>query len=192
MAFIANEKKPKERKELEEKGFKQEIFEEDYVPQRLWIAAPENDEEPQPMDLPGTPYGPEWEPTGSHVAMTLAPTPFVDDFYMRRRLHVFDAEDGSIVSSFQNPGKIGAYKWSPDGSKLAVISGIDINDPAEGRLMIATPSDGLLNDILPNFLGHVSDIAWQDDTTVMFMAEEGVWTTFKELGADGRNAKTHV
>lgn len=193
VAVIAKEKKPKEKKELEDKGFNQEVFEEDFTAQKLWLAVPDDkDSKPTPMDLPGTPDGPLFSPVNSQIALTLAPTPFIDDFYMRRRLHVFDADDGSIVSSFQNPGKLGEYDWSPDGKRLAVVSGIDLNDPAEGRLMIANPADGLLKEILPNFLGHVGDIDWQDVSTVMYLAEEGVWTTFNEIGADGENRKTHI
>ena len=193
VAFIAKEKKPKDKKELEDKGFNQEAYEEDFRPVRLWIAEPDNkDAKPEPMDLPGYPADPVWSPVGSHLAMTLAPTPFIDDNYMRRKLHVFDADDGSIVSSFQNPGKLGDTAWSPDGKKVAIISGEDINDPAEGRLMIARTSDGTLRDILPDYLGHVGSIEWQDNDTVMFLGEEGVWMTFKEIGADGSEQKTHI
>lgn len=193
VAFIAKEKKPENREKLEKKGFNQEIYEEDFRTPRLWIGKPDaNDDKPVPMELPGYPSDPVWSPVGTHVAMALAPTPFIDDHYMRRKVHMFDAENGSIVSSFQNPGKLGEMAWSPDGKRLAIISGEDITDPAEGRLMIADPKDGSLRDILPKYLGHVESIEWQDNDTVMYLASEGVWMLLKEIGADGSGQKTHI
>ncbi len=193
IAFTAKEKQPKESKDRKDKGFNQDIYEEDFQTPRLWIGVPDDkDHKPEPLDLPGYPSGPTWSTVGSHVAMFLAPTPFIDDHYMRRKLHVFDADSGSIVSSFQNPGKVGDLKWSPDGKLLALVSGEDINDPAEGRLMIANPRDGSLKDILPNFLGHVSSIEWQDDDSIMFLGEESVWMTLNEIRSDGTQRKAHI
>ncbi len=193
VAFLASEKESKEAKEQKEKGFKQEIYEEDLEKIRVWIAKPgDENAKPQSLDLPGTPSELHWSPVGASLAVALAPSPLIDDHYMRRKLHVFNADNGAIVSSFQNPGKMGAVSWSPDGKRLAMISAADINDPADGRLLIADPADGSLRDILPDYEGHVKSIAWQDADTVMFLGDEGVWTTFGEIGREGQNRKTHL
>lgn len=192
-AFIAAEKESKDLKVRKEKGFKQEIYEEDFAKVRVWLASPDDPEsKPAPMELPGVPSELHWAPVGTHIAMALAPTPLIDDSYMKRKLHVFNTDNGAIVSSFQNPGKMGEVAWSPDGKPLAMISAADINDPAEGRLLIANPADGSLKDILPNYEGHVTNIAWQGQDTVMFLGAEGVWSTFGEVDRDGNNRKTHV
>ena len=73
-----------------------------------------------------------------------------------------------------------------------MISAEDVHDPAAGRLLIANPADGSLRDVLPNYLGHVTAIAWQNNDTVMFLGDEGVWTTFSEIRRDGTQRKTHV
>ncbi|MEK6798753.1 MAG: S9 family peptidase, partial [Planctomycetota bacterium] len=46
--------------------------------------------------------------------------------------------------------------------------------------------------VLPNYLVHVTAIAWQNNDTVMFLGDEGVWTTFSEIRRDGTQRKTHV
>ncbi len=192
-AFIAKEKKDKKKEKQEEKGFKQEIYEEEFTPVRVWIATiGDEKDKPRALDLPGFPSELHWSPVGVMLAMALAPTPLIDDNYMRRKVHIFDADSGAIVSSFQNPGKLGEISWSPDGARLAVISAADLNDPSAGRLMIASSKDGSLREALPNYDGQVESVAWQDKETVMFLGSEGVWSTFGEVRQDGTGRKTHV
>lgn len=193
IAFVAKEKKSAAREKQEEKGFKQEIYEEDYSKVKVWVVAPGmKDDKPKALDLPGYPSELHWSPVGTQIAVALAPTPLIDDHYMRRKAQVYDVENGSIVSSFPNPGKLGKMAWSPDAKRLALISAADFNDPAEGRLLIADPKDGSLRDILPEFEGHVESITWQDAETVMYLADQGVWTTFGEVRADGKEKKSHI
>jgi len=193
VAFIANEKKSEEREAQEKKGFKQEVYEEDFSKPRVWIASPGvNDDKPRMLNLPGYPSGLRWSPVGPQVALALAPTPLVDDSYMRRKVQIYDVDNGAIVSSFQNPGKLGDIAWSPDGRHLALISAQDYNDPAAGRLFIGDPRDGSLNNLLLGFEGHFESIAWQNPDTVMFTADQSVWSTFGEIRKDGAEHKTHI
>jgi dipeptidyl aminopeptidase/acylaminoacyl peptidase len=116
----------------------------------------------------------------------------VDDSYMRRRVKIVDVATGSIEAAIANPGKLGELAWSPDSSHLAMISAIDINDPSEGRLMVVSGQGGDLTEILPSFQGHVTDIAWQDAETVMYLADVGCETIFGEVRIDGSGKKLHV
>lgn len=200
VVFTAKDKLPKEKKKLQDKGFNQEIFEEDYLTNHAWIANIEDqDSKPKQLDFPGVPSSLVFSPVKNHIALTLAPTPLIDDYYMNRKLHIFDVDthpdnygNTSIISSFPNPGKIGQFKWSPDGQFLAVISAQDRNDPAEGRLLIANPQDGTLKDILPNYTGHITSLGWQDHQTIMYLGDKGVWSTFGEVGYEGNNHKIHI
>jgi len=193
VAFVAKEKKLAEREKQEEKGFKQEVYEEDFAKAKVWVASPGvKDDKPKALDLPGFPSELHWSPVGTHLALALAPSPLIDDHYMRRKAQVYNADDGAIVSSFPNPGKLGKIAWSPDGKRLAMVSAADFNDPAEGRLLMGDPKDGSLKDLLPDFEGHVEAISWQDADTVMFLADQGVWTTFGEVRADGSQRKNHI
>lgn len=193
VAFLATEKEDKDRTQRKKKGFKQQIYEEDRKPVRVWIADVDGDEsEPRPLDLPGSASELSWAPAGSRLAVALAPTPHIDDHYMYRRVHIVDADSGRIVTRLENPGKLGHVAWSPDGKHLALISGETLHDPSAGRLMVVPSEGGRLRDVLPDYLGQVSAIAWQDSETVMFLGDQGVWTTFGEVRIDGTGHKTHV
>lgn len=194
VAFLAAEPISEARRAVRDKGFNQEIFEEDAAFTRVWIAAPGTGSAPRKLDLAGSATDLSWSPAGGQLAVALAPTPLVDDEYMRLRLHVVDVETGRSVATVENPGKLGEWAWSPDGRYLAMISAADLNDPMEGRLMVvaAAPGAGAPRDLLPGYLGHVTAIAWQNAETVMFLGEEGVGTTFGKVNRDGTGRSTIV
>lgn len=195
VAFLAKEAESKEKKELEKKGFKQEVYEETARPVRIWVAAVADEgeaEKPKRLDVVGSASVLRWSPAGARLAAAIAPTSLVDQSYTSRKVHVLDADTGKVLARIDNPGKLGEVAWSPDGSSLALISATDPNDPAEGRLMAVPAAGGALRDLLPDYMGHVRAIAWQDADTVMFLGDEGVWTTFGEVRRDGSARKTHI
>ncbi len=193
VAYLAKPKEDGDKKKLKEKGFDAEVVEEDMRLVGVWIARIDDDEaRPSMLALDGSASALHWSPTGSHLAVALAPSALIDDTYMARKLHVIDADSAKVVARFDNPGKLGKVAWSPDGNHLAVLSAEDLNDPSAGRLMVASMGKSTLTDILPNFMGAVHDIAWQDADTIMFLTGEGVWTTMQKIDIDGQGRKTLV
>jgi dipeptidyl aminopeptidase/acylaminoacyl peptidase len=104
---------------------------------------------------------------------------------MRRRLHIVDPESGEITARLNNPGKLGRIEWSPDGEHLAVVSAADANDPREGRLTVGSVDGGELEDILPEFMGHVNGLAWTDNETIRFLGQQDVQSIVGEIGRRG-------
>jgi len=195
IAFSARPPKTAEREKLEEQGFDQQVFEEDWRQYRLWIAALEPDGtagEPRPVELPGSASAPVWSPDGKRILVALAPTPGVDDDYVARRLHLIDVDSGKIVGRIDNPGKLGRYDFSPDGGQVTLISGTDIHDPREGRLMVAPAAGGSPREVLPGYPGHVQSYAWQGSGALVFVADVGVWTTVERIDLLGERRQTLV
>jgi dipeptidyl aminopeptidase/acylaminoacyl peptidase len=191
VALLASEPTPEEATELEEKGFNQRIFEEDWHAVRVWIAKPDaEDEEPRKLELAGSASSLHWSPKGDKLALALAPTSLIDDRYMKRRVHVVDVETGEVQAKIENPGKLGTIAWSPDGQHLAIVSAADPNDTATGRLMIVPAAGGDLVDLMPDYDdGHVRSVAWQNPDRLMFLLHEGVWSYFARIDRDGSNLK---
>ena len=192
VAFIAGDPPAEGEKKLKEQGFEQQIYEEDYKPRRLRVASLEGDEEPRAVDLPGFPSDLRWAPRGNRLLLALAPTPLVDDSYMKRRLHVVDVDTGQVVRKIENPGKIGAAAWSPDGANIAYIAAEDVHDPSAGRLMVAPVDGGESQELLPNFAGEVSDVAWRDEDTVIYVASVGVSSQLGEIRKDGTGHRVRL
>ncbi len=192
LAFVARRPHPADLEELREKGFNQEIYEEDWSGKGLFVldlpAGPGGDAGAlRELDgLPGQPWHVVWSPDGSRLLTDLSPTPLIDDRYMFRRLHVVDAGSGAVLAKIDNPGKLGEFRWSPDGETIAMISAADINDPREGRLMV-TGAEGELRDLLPDLEGHVAGFQFDSNGRIVYLADIGVGSRVGRVRRDGRD-----
>lgn len=186
VAFLAKKAEDEERKDEAEKGFDREIFEEEWRPVEVWIQDLETDDaEPRRLDLPGSASALSWSPADDRLALALAPTSLIDDHYMRRQVHVVTVDGGEIVSRVEHEAKLGEVAWSPDGRRLAMISGTDVHDPKEGRLFLVDPANGSFTEAVPGYMGHVAAIAWDDSGDLLFLGDEGVETTLNRIPAAG-------
>ena len=196
IAFMAKEAEDKEEKELRDKGFNAEIYEEQVEPTRIFIAdVDDEDSEPRMLETAGSASGLSYSPDGSKLVAAFAPTGKIDDFYMYRRIRVVDAESGADLASVKNPGKLGPIKWSPNGEFIAICSGEDINDPSQGRLTVVSAAGGTPKDIMPEYTPNILHIHWTSDNTIAFLAEDSCGRAVGQVNRDGTdqkiNAKTY-
>jgi dipeptidyl aminopeptidase/acylaminoacyl peptidase len=176
LAFLAKRAEDEEQKELEEKGFKQVVFEEEWRPVELWLTEVEGDgfAEPRAIELEGSASELSWSPAGDRIAVALAPTSLVDDGYMSRRVHLLDAASGEVAGVIETNGKLGDVVWSPDGARLALLAGIDVNDPIPGRLMVVEAAGGKPSEVNPGIAADAEEVVWQDAETLLWIASRGV------------------
>jgi dipeptidyl aminopeptidase/acylaminoacyl peptidase len=194
VAFLGRDKPAKERTEEREKGFNAEVFEEDWRPIKVWLARAsfESDPwvetqglEPEHLDLPGSAHAVEWSPDGRWLAVSLAPTPGVDDGLMRQRIHVVDTGTRAVVGQVETPGKLGAFRWSPDSESLALVGTTDLHDPREGRLLLAGREGGAARDLVPDYAGHFWHLEWLDDDSILALGQVGVSSELIHVSCDG-------
>ncbi len=192
VAFLAQEDKSAVRKDQKKHGFSQNVYEEQLRYIRIWILDLEGEADARLLEVEGSASQLHWSPTGDRILVALAPTPLIDDRYMARTLTVIDVETGSKVVEFDHQGKLGGTAWSQDGNLVAAIGGSDINDPKEGRLKVGNLNDGLMKDVLPGYLGHVSSLVWVDGDTIRYVGHQGLHTEVAEIDADGTGERSLV
>jgi dipeptidyl aminopeptidase/acylaminoacyl peptidase len=175
IAFLASDAPPEKKEELELKGFKAVVYEESVPLTRVWMLDLEANEAVA-QDLPGSASDFAWSSDSTRYAVGLAPTPLIDDSFTSRDVYVVNAAGGDVLNKMGSIGKLGHFEFSPDGERMAYIGSVDINDPSEGRLYIASSSGGERRDLVPEYLGHISDFAWQDDVSIRWLGRRGVWT----------------
>lgn len=194
IAFLAKEEDDPADKKLRDKGFNAEGYEENLKSTRVWIADAEfdSDKEARLLDVPGSASEVQWSNDGTLIAAAFAPTPLIDHYYMYRRYQILNAETGKVVQKLNNPGKIGHLAWSPDDSKVAFLSGEDINDPSEGRLWIATLGiDGFL-DTTAGYLPNVIEFHWSNNSQILFLAHNSCLSEFGKINLKKTSANLTV
>jgi dipeptidyl aminopeptidase/acylaminoacyl peptidase len=192
VAFLATEPTAKTKKTLQDQGFSQEIYEEDQPFVRVWIAPlagrasdgpnalkqdPSLARPANMLKLEGSASELHFNPKEDKLAVALAPTPLIDDHLMFRKVHIVDIKTGK-ATNLDNPGKLGQIAWSPDGKKLAMITGKDKHDPKEGRLWFHDFDAKGLREVHPELKQHVESIAWDGKDNLLYLASNGVDTAF--------------
>jgi dipeptidyl aminopeptidase/acylaminoacyl peptidase len=194
IAFLASEKKNKDKKDLEEKGFDAEIYEEDLNFSHVWIAStdPKNEDKPRKLELDGSATAVHFSPDGTSLAVVMAKSPLIDHQYMFSKIHVVDAESGATSAVIENVGKLEAVRWCPDGGSLAFLAGEDLNDPSAGRLFTVSAAGGAFKQVAPDYVPNFANIEWQNANTIMFLADDGCLTAFGRVNKDGSDFKIVV
>jgi len=200
VALLAEEKEPEATKKLASQGFAQEIYEEDWRPTRLWIATLFADHEQRaPLAIEGSVRQVRWSPKADELALSVTPTPGVDDSYVRQRISVVDPSGHELWAPEGRAGKLGSIDWSPDGTALAFVTGADLNDPNAGRLWVASRRepggvDALASGVraLMEHPGDVADFAWSAGDRLTLVLHEGTGARLVELGPDGLRGLTEV
>ncbi|MEE4639307.1 MAG: S9 family peptidase [Wenzhouxiangella sp.] len=188
VALVATDPIDEETKALQDKGFNQVIFEEDWRPRRLWIAELEGGE-PEAVEIDGSVQRVQWSPGGDRLAVVVTPRQLVDDTLMFPRIRIL-RPDGQELGRINNPGKLGQSAWSPDGRHFAFIATDIINDTREGRLMVAGRDGGEWLNLLPNLEGHVWHVDWNGPDRVLFISYEGVEARVGQIAVDGSAEET--
>ncbi len=193
VVFLAREPEDKARKQARDKGFTEEVFEERERPVRLWTA--ELDEggvagKPKMLGfLKGSGFALECSPADTLVAVAMAPTPRIDDQYMRAKLHMVHVRRERVMAVKDPAAKLGPFRFSPDGARIAIVAGADARDPQAGRLMVGPVKAPQLFEVLPQLEGHVRSVAWRDPMTVAYVADVGTESIYGEARADGSGDK---
>lgn len=175
IAFTATDAPPAKFKELQEKGFRAVVYEESVLPTKVWMLDLET-LDAKAHELPGSASDFTWSPDGSRYAVALAPTPLVDDSYTSRDIYVVETASARVQAEMGSVGKLGSFAFSPDGKRIAYVGSVDINDPSEGRLYVTSSAGGERREVVPEYLGHVGNFVWLDDTRVRWLGHRGVYS----------------
>lgn len=160
------------------------VYEENLSLTKVYISS--LGEEPQNIGLEGQCYAAHWSPDGAKLSISTAPTALVDDSYMKQKINIIDAQSLNVVSEIAHTAKMGSFVWSADSKNLAMIAGADTHDPIAGRLLVVPANGGTPKNIIPDFPGKFESIEWVDESSIRFIASEGVYTTIGTINSKGK------
>lgn len=190
LVFTSYEDTEKSSSPLE---YKANVYEENRSFRRAYVSSTNHmgdmDHEPHELQVQGSVYMHQWNPAGTHIAVSAASTPEVDDYYMNQSVSVVAYETKEVVAEVNNEGKIGQIVWSPDGKQLALRAGADLNDPIDGRILIVSAEGGTPELIDADFEGKYEEIAWTGKNEISFLASIGTSGTIGTIKPNGKDRK---
>jgi dipeptidyl aminopeptidase/acylaminoacyl peptidase len=190
IGYIATTPLTKREKDLEKKGYGFIFFEENLKQRNLYLANLAGEKQSQQLTDGLTVWSFEFSPDGRTIAAAASPKNLVDQSYMFQKIYLFDLETKKLIRLTDNPGKLGNFALSPDGSKLVYTAGLERKDHAVSQVFAIPVGGGTAKNLTPaHFRGHVSWAAWKDKNTVVYLAGEGVWPTLSVVSADGGERK---
>ena len=185
--YVDTDQPPARERSLKKKGWLPEYFEENLRDRSLrrapfaFGAAPDTGE----VLVGGRAvWGLHAAAKGRFVAFGASEINLVDQSYMFQDIHVLDLETGESRLVIDVPGKLGDYRLSPDGGRLAWTAAASRSDHAVSSLFVADTAEGRPRNLTPDrFPGHIRHVEWRDDRTLLVLADEGVHTNLYRVDA---------
>lgn len=191
IAYIAAAPETPGEKELEEKGYGFTVYEENLKHENLYMIDLDKEKaEARQLTENITVWGFKFAPHGKTIAAVVSAKNLVDHSYMFQKIHLLDLESGKLEQLTGNPGKLGKFEFSPDGSKLVYTASLDRKDHSVSQLyVIDIRTKKQKNLTVPDFRGHVKWARWKDKKTILYYSGEGVWPTLSLVPAAGGERK---
>jgi len=127
---------------------------------------------------------------GNQIAFSASVKNLIDQKYMFRKIHIYDFKTSKIKRILNNIGKMGNYKFSPDGSHLAYTAAFNINDHGVSQVYHTNLESGETKNFTPEkYKGHISWVNWKSDNELIYLAHEGVYPKLYTLSTKNEKRK---
>ena len=175
IAYLAKDAESLEEKKDKESGKDWDVFERNDKYTRIWLC--DTMDRKSKIIIRGdlNAWDLIWSPDSKTIFFTASDKPFTDASYMFKKIYSISVEGGEPNIVYDPKAKIDKMSISPSGRKLAMLAGIDINDPAAGTLYILDLNTKNVENISGNFEGTNRWLRWSNDNHLLTYAEQGVW-----------------
>jgi dipeptidyl aminopeptidase/acylaminoacyl peptidase len=125
-----------------------------------------------------------WASDARTIAFQSTENSDADSDLMYRKIYSVTTEGSAPRLVVPTEGKLGPMAWSPDGTRLAFLGAVSLNDPLAQSVFVVTPGSAAVN-LTPGYEGSALWVGWQDARTVRFVAIEGTKTALNAVSATG-------
>lgn len=193
MAYIAETPKTEREEVLDKKGYNFIYFEENLKHRNLYmIGVDHTNDHPAPVQLTDgiTIWSFTFSPDGKYIAAKASERNLVDYRYMFSKVYLLNLRDNSLKRLTNNPGKLGNFRISPDGTRIVYTAAKERKDHAVSQVYVMPIQNGEPKILtVPGFRGHVEWASWIDDETIVYYAGEGTNTTLSRIEISAESGK---
>jgi dipeptidyl aminopeptidase/acylaminoacyl peptidase len=188
IAYIAETPQSEKEKKLAEKGYEFIYFEENLKHKNIYMIDLDKKakDNPEQLTRDKTAWNFVFSPDGNTIAAAISPKNLIDHRYMFQKIYLLDIKMQKLEQLTDNPGKLGEYHFSPDGSKMVYTAALERKDHAVSQVyVIDIKTKEQKNLTIPDFRGHVKWAVWKDSKTILYHAGEGMWPSLSLVPAAG-------
>jgi dipeptidyl aminopeptidase/acylaminoacyl peptidase len=181
--YTESEATPADEKDLKDKGFWPEFYEEilrDRLLSRTTFTWGTEAAEGETLVEGLAVWGLHTDATGQFLVFGASANTLTDQHYMFQDIYLMDLATGSYHVLVDVPGKLGDYRLSPDGKRLAFTAAASRSDHSVSSLFVANVGSQQtqpVNLTPENFKGHIRHVTWRDNKTLMYQSDVGVYPT---------------
>lgn len=193
LAYLSSQPKTDKEKELEKRGYGFIFYEENLKNNNLFVC--EFTQEGKQKYVNQLTKGVnvwnfEFNHQGTQLAATISPKNLIDQNYMFRKIYLLDLTSGTQKVVSNNEGKLGNYRFSPDGTHLAYTAALNINDHGVSQLFVCDLEGSEVSNLTPpKFKGHISWANWKNDKELVYFTGEGVYPKLSVVNVNGGKRK---
>ena len=186
IAYIAEEPESEKEKRLKDKGYDFVFYEENLKPRNLYIVAISGKKQAEQLTRDYSAWSFVFSPDGNSMAVAMSPNNLVDEEYTSQKVYRIDLQTGERTQITANPGKLGPFSFSPDGTRLVYTAALDQGDHEVSQVyVIDLAGKNQVNLTMPRFKGHVDWALFKDNHTIVYHADEGVWSSLNTVPVKG-------
>lgn len=179
--FTAQTPVSEREQQLKKKGFGFTFYEENLKHRNLYVLDIQSGSLEQ-LTRDMTVWDFELDPSGRQIIMSVSPQNLVDHRYMFRKLHTLDLATGKITLLADREGKLGNYSFSPDSKWIVFNAALEQKDHQISQAFLVRSAGDEIKNLTPEkFRGHIKKVAWKNNNEVLYIAEEGIWTTLNTV-----------
>ncbi len=115
-------------------------------------------------------YEYDWSPDGNRFTAIAAPGP-ADNNWWTAKLYTGSADGGPMKLLYTPPAdrQIAVPRWSPDGSKIALLAGLMSDEGFDGGDIFVVPAEGgKARNLTPKFKTTPTGLRWRDRETLLY------------------------
>lgn len=125
-----------------------------------------------------------WSPDNRTLAVQITETSDADADLMYRRIMTVTRDGSAPTLLARTEGKLGPMAWSPDGTRLAWLGAVSLNDPLAQSVFVATAGGTPIN-LTPDREASAVWVGWQDARTIRYVEVAGTRTALNTVPAGG-------